>query len=116
MAIEDALISSARGDFVSTLTAVLAIFIMTTFGYFIHWVTKTIPEQMEKDRDAIVTQMVNDRIAICDKLSAMIEELRGTKDTTLDMLERHDDQAKKILETDTRIETTLVARPCIAQR
>jgi hypothetical protein len=127
MVLEQALISSAGGDFVATLTAVLALFIMGSFGYFIHWVTKTIPEQMQADRDAIVTQLQNDRNAqttqaqndrdaVCAKLSEMILEMRNTKCDTVAALEKHDEQAKVILDVVKDNKNVLNARPCVAQR
>jgi hypothetical protein len=122
-----ALVTSAGGDFVATLTAVLALFIMGTFGYFLRWVTKTIPDQMQKDRDAIVLQLQNDRNAqtsqaqndrdaICLKLSEMIEEMRNTKCDTVGALEKHDRQAKDIFDVVKENKNTLNARPCVMQR
>ena len=126
MSSETALISAAGGDFVATLTAILALFIMGTFAYFLRWVMATIPDQMQKDREAITKQMAidreattkqmaSDREAVCNKLGEMILEMRDTKCNTQSWLEKHDDQAREILKTDTRIEATLNARPCISR-
>ena len=119
-----ALINSAGGDFVATLTAVLALFIMGVFAYFIRWVMQMIPDQMQRDRNVITTQMASDRAAVCEKLGEMIVELRDVKCSLSDdikesekvrkeWLDKHDEQAKHIDQTCNRIETTLAARPCI---
>jgi hypothetical protein len=105
MAGPDALISSANGDFVATLAAILALFIMAVCGWVIKWVMKTIPEQMEKDRTAI-----------CVKLTEMIDAMNRSTARFDKCFEEHDRQAKNILETDTRIENNLKARPCFQER
>ena len=90
MALEDALISSAGGDFVATLAAVLAIFIMAICLLLVRWIMSTIPTQMEKDR-----------LAVCEEIKGMIGALH-----------EHDQQAKEIKDTTARIETELKSRPC----
>jgi hypothetical protein len=83
-----------------------------------------IPEQMQRDRNVITTQMASDRAAVCEKLGEMIVELRDVKcsltndikeseKSKQEWLERHDEQAKHIDQTCNRIETTLAVRPCI---
>ena len=109
---EAALIGSAGGDFVATMAAVLALFIMGIFAYFIRWVMVTVPDQMQRDRMAITTRMASDTAAICAKLGEMLERMKDTENTIC----KHDDQARKILEIDTRMEATLGARPCQANR
>lgn len=101
MALEDALISSAGGDFVATLAAVLAIFIMAICVLLVRWIMVTIPAQMEKDRLAMCAEMEKDRLATCDEIKGMINTLH-----------EHDRQAKEIKDTASRIEIELKSRPC----
>jgi hypothetical protein len=105
MIITEPLIGAASGDFIATLAAVLALFIMGICGLLVKWIMTTIPEQMEKDREAI-----------CSKLSEMILAMNKSSDKFDKCFEEHDKQAKTILETDMRIETELKARPCFANK
>lgn len=94
MALEDALIESTGGDFQLTVIAVLLMFILGLCGYIVRWVMTTITQQMKEDREAM-----------CDRMTQLINTFEN-------VFKAHDDQAKKILETDSRIETKLDSRPC----
>jgi hypothetical protein len=105
MATPDALVSAAGGDFVATLAAILALFIMGVCGWMVKWIMTTIPEQMEKDRQAI-----------CTKLGEMITAMDRNSERFDRCFETHDKQAKVILETENRIETELKSRPCFQNK
>lgn len=97
--IEQALIASANGDFGLTL---LAFLILTLVGIFI-WSMKTVLNQ----NSAFNSQVVQ-------KLEDIVKGMKEYKIDTCAALEKHDEQAKDILRTVDRIETTLENRPCIS--
>lgn len=126
MAIDQAqaLVNAAGGDFNLTLIAIFVLFLMAVTLYIIRWATTMIPDQMQRDREAttiqmeknntaILSQMSQDRNAMCEKLSELIYEMRDNKGNTQTYLEKHDMQAKDILNNTLAMKTNLEARPCI---
>lgn len=105
MPVEDALISSAGGDFVATLASILALFVMGLCGLFVRWAMKTIPEQMQKDREAV-----------CLKLGEMITIMRDSTIQTVNAFDKHDEQAKKIYDACKSTDLNLQARPCFKDK
>jgi hypothetical protein len=109
MALEDALISSANGDFGLILLAFLIISVVASFI----WMMRTVIEQNAGFNREILTRM--------DLLIAGMKEYKGEtitaveryKDCTSQALKEHDLQAKKILESQQEMTTTLQNRPCI---
>jgi hypothetical protein len=105
LSLESALIDEAGGDFGLTIIAVLIAFLLSLCGILVYWIIKTVPEQMKQDREAI-----------CLKLGEMISALNETQATFNKLFFQHDQQAKEILVTDQRIETTLNNRPCVSSK
>lgn len=92
MSPEAALISAADGDFGLVMIAVLLIFVLAICGALIRWIMCAIPQQMAQDRQAM-----------CDKLTELIEAMK----------EDHKAQEAKtqaILDATRRIETLLDCR------
>ncbi len=137
MAVETALIEAANGNFGLTFMAVVVLFFMGLVAAFVRWVMQTMPKQMQADREAYVSQMQKDRessnaqmqanteaittqmqadtMAICTELGRIKADMRDNTCDIRETLEKHDEQAKTILQIDQRIETTLANRPCIAK-
>ena len=97
-ALEDALVSSAGGDFGLLL---LAFLILTLVGCFL-WAMKKILDQNASFNSDIIKKM--------DEIVAGMREYKGD---TCTALEKHDQQAKEIMKNVSKIETTLENRPCI---
>lgn len=98
---EASLIQAAGDNFYLIAFSIMLLFFMAVFSYSL----KTI---MDTNRDAnnnIVSEMRN--IASC---------LKEANDSICNKLEIHDQQAKRILDTDTAIRITLENRPCIKDK
>lgn len=92
------LLESAGGVFWATLIAFLVIVVA---GAFI-WMMKKVLDQNAAFNAQIITQM-----------KEIVKGMKEYKDETCDALEKHDAQAKAILEIQQKTQTTLENRPCI---
>ncbi len=93
-ALEDAIVTSAGGDF-GLLLLFFLIAVLT--GSFI-WAIRKILEQSADFNNRIIDGMKEYKTETCEKLDS------------------HDEQAKEILKTTNEIYNTLKNRPCIADR
>lgn len=99
---EAELIKAAQGDFFLTLMAFLVIAIVAGFFYFMRGVM----ESNTKNNELLIDRM--------DKLvNAVTNFQASTIETFCQKLEKHDDQAKIILDTQRETLLTLHNRPCI---
>jgi hypothetical protein len=98
MPFEQALISSANGDFGLILLAFLVVSIV---GAFL-WMMRKVLDQNAAFNAQIITRMDN-----------IVAGMKDYRDSTCSELEKHDAQAKKILETQQETLITLQNRPCI---
>jgi uncharacterized protein YneF (UPF0154 family) len=94
------LLESAGGVFWATLIAFL---VMVVAGAFI-WMMKKVLDQ----NAAFNAQIIK-------KMEEIVAGMKEYKDATCDALEKHDTQAKVILETQQKTLTTLENRPCVAR-
>ena len=97
-ALEDALVSSAGGDFGLLL---LAFLILTLVGCFL-WAMKKILDQNAAFNADIIK-----------KMDEIVAGMRDYRNSTCSELEKHDQQAKEIMRDVSKIQNTLENRPCI---
>jgi hypothetical protein len=99
MPLEEALAESANGDFGLIL---LAFLIISIVGSFL-WMMRRVFEQNAAFNQQILLRM-----------DSIVNGMHEYRNSTCSELQKHDDQAKTILETDKEILTTLKNRPCVA--
>jgi len=98
MPLEEALVTSADGDFGLVLIAFL---IVALVGAFL-WALKKIIDQNGKFNEQIIKQM-----------QEIVNSIKGYQEDTLEALEKHDEQAKCVKAICQKTQTTLENRPCI---
>jgi high-affinity Fe2+/Pb2+ permease len=98
MALEDALVGSANGDFGLILIAFLCVSLV---GGFLWAIRK------------VIDQNSNFNAAIVQGMKDVISEMKEYRRETCAELKAHDEQAKRILSATEQIATTLNNRPCI---
>jgi flagellar basal body-associated protein FliL len=100
---ETELVKAAQGDFFLTLMAFLVIALVAGFFYFM----RSVMDQNTKNNDRLIDRM--------DQLVTAVTTFQAqTVSTFCSKLEKHDDQAKIILDTQKETLLTLQNRPCIA--
>lgn len=132
-ALETELIKSAGGDFTALLLILFALLACSIVVLLLKFVLDKLPAEIKADRDAMCEQMKihneqstkqieasNKQIsslisAFNEFVKSFSEKIDRQQNIYVDKLKEHDDQAKKILETDQNIKIILEQRPCIKQ-
>jgi len=121
--IETELIKSASGDTVTLLLILFVTVVLGLLGLLINFMLKTLPQEMEKDRQNYAESTEKDRQTLresIDKVLTELKEMRMKSDENtckqLEIIDKHNEQAKRILEVDLRIENELNNRPCAAKK
>jgi cell shape-determining protein MreC len=97
--LEDALVTSAGGDFGLVL---LAFLVVALVGSFLWAIRKVLDQNQAFNRD------------ILKKMDEIVQGMKEYKKDTCDTIKEHDRQAKEIQHAVNRIEITLDNRPCVA--
>ena len=112
---EEALMRAAEGDFALTLLGYLTIAYVvgggSLLGIFV-WAIKKILEQNAAFNAAHLEQFKNLINAVEKYHRDTLESMKCYKDDTIKELRAHDEQAKKMKESQDKMQIELASRPC----
>lgn len=117
--LESELVKSANGNTNTLLLILFVLFALSLLTILIRYLMNRIPEEMAKDREYVGKIITDNNNEHCKQLANLVEQVKNLVQSNtennkaiIDVITKHDDQAKKILDTDNRIETKLDTRPC----
>jgi len=117
--IEKELVKSASGDTNTLLIILFIFFALSLIALLIRFLITKLPEEMSKDRIYLGEKITESNNQSCVKLGELISEIGKLTTASAEnakaivqIIDRHDEQAKEILTINQRMETKLDTRPC----